>query len=51
MHEVVNVLENFINHLNTNPTEWSNTLKRFVGKLPMNCLSVFDRFVGWRLKG
>ena len=26
-------------------TKWSNTLKKFVGKLPTNCLSVFDHFV------
>ena len=37
--------------LNLNPlsatfTKWSNTLKQFVGKLPTNCLSVFDHFVG-----
>ena len=25
--------------------KWSNTLKQFVGKLPTNCLSVFDHFV------
>ena len=27
------------------------TLKQFVGKLLMNCLSVFDHFVGLTLKG
>ena len=32
-------------------TKWSNTLKQFVGKLPTNCLSVFDHFVGLALKG
>ena len=37
--------------LNTNVTKWSNTLKKFVGKLPTNCLSVFDHFVGLALKG
>ena len=26
-------------------------LKQFVGKLPTNCLSVFDDFVGLTLKG
>ena len=26
-------------------------LKQFVGKLPTNCLSVFDHFVGLALKG
>ena len=33
------------------PTKWSNTLKQFVTKLPSNCLSVFDHFVGLALKG
>ena len=33
------------------PTKWSNTLKQFVGKLPTNCLSVFDHFVILALKG
>ena len=32
-------------------TKWSNSLKQFVVKLPMNCLSVFDHFVGLALKG
>ena len=41
-----------INPLITNSTKWSNTLKQFVGKkLPTNCLSVFDYFVGLALKG
>ena len=39
-----------INFLSANPTKWSNTLKQFVGKLPTNCLSVFDHFVKWALK-
>ena len=39
------------NPLSTNPTKWSNTLKQFVGKLPTNCLSVFDHFVILALKG
>ena len=39
------------NPLGTNFTKWSNTLKQFVGKLPTNCLSVFDHFVGLALKG
>ena len=39
------------NPLNANPKKWSNTLKQFVGKLPTNCLSVFDHFVGLALKG
>ena len=33
------------NPLSANPTKWSSTLKQFVGKLPTNCLSVFDHFV------
>ena len=40
-----------LNPLSTNPTEWSNTLKQFVGKLPTNCLSVFDHFMKLALKG
>ena len=40
-----------LNPLSTNPTKWSKTLKQFVGKLPTNCLSVFDHFVILALKG
>ena len=40
-----------LNLLNTNLTKWSNTHKQFVGELPTNCLSVFDYFVGFALKG
>ena len=40
-----------LNPLSANPTKWSNTLKQFVGNLPMNCLSVFDQFVKLVLKG
>ena len=40
-----------LNPLSANPTKWSNTLKQFVGKLPTNCLSVFDHFVKLALKG
>ena len=39
------------NSLNPNPTKWSNTLKQFVCKLPTDCLSVFEDFVGLALKG
>ena len=39
-----------INPLSANPTKWPNTLKQFVGKLPTNCLSVFDNFVRLALK-
>ena len=41
----------YLNPFSTNFTKWSNTLKQFVGNLPKNCLSVFDHFVGWALKG
>ena len=49
-------IENFIfdavcacltNPLSANPTIWSNTLKQLVGKLPTNCVIVFDHFVGF----
>ena len=39
------------NTLSANPTKWTNTPKQFVGKLPTNCLDVFDHFVGLALKG
>ena len=45
------VYYSFIHSLSTNFTKWSSTLKQFVGKLPTNCLSVFDHFVGLALKG
>ena len=35
-----------LNPLSANLTKWSNTLKQFLGKLPANCLGVFDHFVG-----
>ena len=38
-----------VNPLSSNFTKWSNTLKQLVGKLPTNCLSVFDHFVGLAL--
>ena len=40
----------FLNPLSANPTKWANTLKQFAGKLPTNCLSMFDHFVGLALK-
>ena len=40
-----------LNPLSVNPTKWSNTRKQFVGNLPTNCVSVFDRFVKLALKG
>ena len=39
------------NLLTANFTKWSNTLKQFAGKLPTNCLSVFDHFVRFAVKG
>ena len=42
---------NILKPLRANLTKWSNTLKQFVGKLPTNCLSVFDHFVKLSLKG
>ena len=39
-----------LNPLTANFTKWSNILKQFVGKLPTNCLSVFDHFVELALK-
>ena len=39
------------NPLSANFTKWSKTLKQFVGKLPTNCLGVFDHFAGLALKG
>ena len=39
------------NFLSASPTEWSNTLKQFVGKLLTNFLSVFDHFMELVLKG
>ena len=49
----VTVLDNHVppNPLSAKITKWSNTLKQFVAKLPTNCLSVFDHFVGLALKG
>ena len=41
----------FFNPLSANITKWSNILKQFVGKLPTNCLSVFDHFAVLALKG
>ena len=46
-----NSLQIVLNPSSANPTKWSNTLKQFVGKLPSNCLSVFDHFVKLAFKG
>ena len=40
-----------LNPLSANPTKLSKKLKQFVTKLPTNCLSMFDHFVGLALKG
>ena len=48
--EICGNCEIYFDPLNTNPTKWSNTLKQFVGKLPTNCLSVFDHFVKLEIK-
>ena len=37
------------NPLSSNPTKWLNILKQFVSNLPMNCLNVFDHFMGLTL--
>ena len=44
-------MEYNVNPLRANFTKWSNTLKQFAGKLPANCLSVFDHLVGLALEG
>ena len=49
--KIVLALPSDITPLSANPAKWSNTLKQFVGKLPTNCLSVFDHFVTLALKG
>ena len=45
------LIAGLFNTLNASPTKWSNTLKQFVGKLPTNCLSVSEHFLGLALKG
>ena len=44
-HDTADKFTKIINPLSANLTKWSNTLKQFVGKLPTNCLNVFDHFV------
>ena len=31
-------------------SKWSNTLKQFVGKMPTNCLRVFDHFESMKIQ-
>ena len=45
------IIYSVFNPLSASFTKWSSTLKQFVGRLPTNCLSVFDHFVGLALKG
>ena len=57
LHQVINRLVRtwilsqnnlyIFNPLSANSTKWSNILKQFVAKLPTNCLSVIDHFVGF----
>ena len=49
--DFTNIIHIITNSLSTSFTKWSNTLKQFVGKLPTNCLCVFDYFVGLARKG
>ena len=49
--QILTIRKTILTLLSTNPTKWSNTLKEFVGKLPTNCLSVFNHYVGLALKG
>ena len=51
IEEEMLIFEADINPLIANITKWSNTLKQFVCTLTTNCLSVFDHFVGFVLKG
>ena len=37
--------------LSANPTNWTNTLKQFAGKLPRNCWVCLTISWDWRLKG
>ena len=50
--KIICIIKNIssLNPFSANFTKWSNTLKQFVGNLPTNCLSVFDRFLGFALK-
>ena len=50
LHEILLMIY-CLNPLSANVTKWSNTLKKFVGKLPTNCWSVFDHFLKLALKG
>ena len=49
--QVWTILIRYFNLLSANFTNWSNTLKQFVGNFPTNCLNVFHYFVKLALKG
>ena len=51
LYVFLSILISSFNPLSANPQIWLNTLKQFVGKLPTNCLSVFDHLVKLALKG
>ena len=50
-HKNIQSSGNILNPLSADPTKWSNTPKQFVGRLPTNCLSVFDHVVKLVLNG
>ena len=49
--QFMSVILSVANPLSANPTKWPNTLKKFVGNFPTNCLSVFGHFVNLAFKG
>ena len=51
VHSIYMCPGGYLNPLSVTPTKWPNTLKQVVGKLPTNCLSVFERFVKLAFKG
>ena len=44
------LIYNSFNPLSANPTKWSQHIQTICQQQPMNCLSVFDHFVGLALK-
>ena len=51
IHSTTSAGRNIIYHLSANAIKWFNTLKQFRRQQTTNCLSVFDYFVGFTLKG
>ena len=49
--DYLHLVYHFTVPLSPNPRKWLNKLRQSVGKLPTNCLSVFDHFAGLALKG